>query len=79
MRQHLAGTLVTDLSPLDEMQIEYLAINGTTRVRDLDQIRQFPLRDLHIDEPEKHLELFNSLPNLRSPNHKPIAKSNKEN
>jgi len=72
----LADTKVTDLSPLDGMQIETLGINAGTKIRDLNQIRQFPLKALHIDEPEKHRELINSLPNLQSLNSKPIAEFN---
>jgi len=69
----LARTRVTDLSPLDGMQIEFLAINGGTKILDLNQIRQFPLSDFHIDEPERHRELIESFPNLQRLNHKPIA------
>ena len=69
----LCDTKVTDLSPLDGMQLEHLAINDGTRIRDLNQVRQFPLKLFAIDEPERHRDLINSFPNLQTLNDKPFV------
>ncbi|MBX7105806.1 MAG: serine/threonine protein kinase [Gemmataceae bacterium] len=66
----IENTKITDLSPLAGMRLEVLLMKGAP-IKDYSLLKTFPLKEISIDDPKRHVELLRGIPTLKTINLKP--------